>query len=658
MERKHKNLRDVGLALQRLRCGGVGSTSLSENVKGASSRTQEPLLRCGRLLRCGAIDSCSFNELRRPKTIVNLRMGEECSITQSLVSNGVKLVHVPAENSLEKYETSDSQVQAWLQEVVGLFAQADTAFPVLIHCRSGKDRTGVVVAALLSLLGVPEPLVVREFLLSEGAQESNLKKSLAGFRKSGGIDAYLSKAGSVDIAAVRANLVGHTSAEERASEELKWLQQEVPLMCGLAREAAQGHDEEEASYWSGQVVDASAELASRLPCGDAAAALYCQGWALGQLQRREDACEVLSLGKALAQRGQAKSQVLKKLEKELASHGEELCVMDSGEAADAPGDPHVGLMLLDVENSDKHWQASLCPEAFSWIRCGELAVSATPKAEHLPALERLRLKQRVMAEPLGKPKPPEEHVNDVVSQVAASLASGTGCLLHCRDGFASSSMVAACFLILYGLDLTPKASGPGQPQMTAGEAVELLRTWRQGALAEPEEEERVQQFAQAAWAKHVENTQRAFGGSSSALAPREKKTAPPSAKVVKQPGDGNCLFHSLAYALGGTAASLRKDICEFMEKNPSLEIAGTSLADWIQMLAGAQVAQYARKMAKGSQWGGAPEIASCAHMAKVNIHVYERRSAGFELTVPFDVGSARTVTVLYVGGVHYDALTF
>lgn len=655
MERKHKNLRDVGLAMQRLRCGGVGGISLTGSGIGDSSHSEEPVLPCGRLLRCGAIDFCSFNELRRPKTIVNLRMGEECSITESLVSNGVKLLHVPAENSLEKYDTSDSKVQSWLQEVVGLFAQDDIAFPVLIHCRSGKDRTGVVVAALLSLLGVPDPLIMREFLLSEGAQESNLKKSLAGFRKSGGIEAYMSKGGSVDIAAVRANLLGHTSAEERASEELKWLQQEVPLMCGLAREAAQGQDEEESAYWSRQVVDASAALTSRSPSSDAAAALYCQGWALGQLQRAEDACEVLSLGKALAQRGQAKPQVLKKLEKELAMQGEELFVMESREAADTTGDPHVGLILLDIESSKQHWQAFRCPDAFSWIRCGELAVSATPTSRHLPALERLGLKQRVGAEQLGRPKPLDEHVNDVVSQVAASLATGTGCLLHCKDGFASSSMVAACFLILYGLDVTPKASGPGQPQMTAGEVVQLLREWRQGALADPEEEERVQQFAQTAWAKHVENAQQAFGK----VPPSERKVAPPSAKVVKQPGDGNCLFHSLAYALGGTHATLRKDICEFMEKNPSLQIAGTSLAEWIQMLGGGPVAQYARKMAKpGSQWGGAPEIASCAHMVKVNIHVYERRPAGFELTVPFDVGGARTVTVLYVGGVHYDALSF
>ena len=29
-----------------------------------------------------------------------------------------------------------------------------------------------------------------------------------------------------------------------------------------------------------------------------------------------------------------------------------------------------------------------------------------------------------------------------------------------------------------------------------------------------------------------------------------------SARVIRQPGDGNCLFHSMAYHLGGTNAGL------------------------------------------------------------------------------------------------------
>lgn len=583
---------------------------------------------------------------------MNLRMGDEGHIDDSLVGNGVTMLHVAAENSLEKYDTADRDVQTWLQEVTGALARDDVALPVLVHCRAGKDRTGVVVAALLLLLGLPEDLVVKEFLLSEGAEEKNIRLSIAGFQKSGGVGAYLSTRGSVDVESLRLKLLGAVSAEEQAAAEMKWLQQEVPMMCGLARTSA-ALEPEESAYWSGEVVKASLVLASHALPAEAAAAFYCQGWALGQLQRDDEACEALSVGVALARRGEAKGQVLKKLEKEMALHGEALCVVAAAEASDTPGDPHVGLLVLS-SSLHQPWRALRCPEAFSWLRCGELALSATPQRKHLPALECLGLSGRICSEQLGVPRPPEEHLEETVGQVAQVLSKGAGCLVHCTDGFGASGVLGACFLVQYGLDLPVKSKAPGQPQMSAGEALELLRQWRPGSLASAEEQEQVHQFALAAWARHVQKAQRAFSGSAPSRV--EKKVALGAARVVAQPPDGSCLFHSLAYALGSTATNLRGEMCSFMEKNPELTIAGTSLANWIQMLAGVPVAQYVKKMSKGSTWGGAPEIAACAHMKKVNIHIYERKNGSFELTVPFEVGGARTVSVLYVGGVHYDAL--
>ena len=64
MERKHANLRDVGLALRRLRGGG----GLFCGAPGAA-KAKTPLLPCGRLHRCGAIDGCGFEELRRVQTV-------------------------------------------------------------------------------------------------------------------------------------------------------------------------------------------------------------------------------------------------------------------------------------------------------------------------------------------------------------------------------------------------------------------------------------------------------------------------------------------------------------------------------------------------------------------------------------------------------------
>ena len=38
--------------------------------------------------------------------------------------------------------------------------------PILIHCAAGKDRTGIIIALLLSLLGVPEPTIMADYSLS------------------------------------------------------------------------------------------------------------------------------------------------------------------------------------------------------------------------------------------------------------------------------------------------------------------------------------------------------------------------------------------------------------------------------------------------------------------------------------------------------------
>ena len=50
-------------------------------------------------------------------------------------------------------------------------------------------------------------------------------------------------------------------------------------------------------------------------------------------------------------------------------------------------------------------------------------------------------------------------------------------------------------------------------------------------------------------------------------------------RVVRQPGDGNCLFHSMSYGLrdGSTARSLRAEIMSFIRANPTLEISETPL---------------------------------------------------------------------------------
>lgn len=134
-----------------------------------------------------------------------------------------------------------------------------------------------------------------------------------------------------------------------------------------------------------------------------------------------------------------------------------------------------------------------------------------------------------------------------------------------------------------------------------------------------------------------------------------------NARVVRQPGDGSCLFHSMAYGMGsGDARSLRREIAKWIAANPDLTIADTPVSDWVKWDSGRSVAQYARSIGV-SGWGGGMEMAACARLRGINVHVYEKRSSykggGYQFISCFDVRSARkTIHVLYQGGVHYDAL--
>jgi len=131
-----------------------------------------------------------------------------------------------------------------------------------------------------------------------------------------------------------------------------------------------------------------------------------------------------------------------------------------------------------------------------------------------------------------------------------------------------------------------------------------------------------------------------------------------NARVVPQPGDGSCLFHSLSYGLSdrSTASSLRRDICRYLESNPDTSIADTLLKDWIRYDSGGTVQSYAHRMSGGT-WGGGIEMAALTKMKSVNVHVYEKCEDGFKRISSFDNPNAqKTISVLYQGRMHYDAI--
>jgi hypothetical protein len=80
--------------------------------------------------------------------------------------------------------------------------------PLILHCLSGKDRTGVLVASILTILGVPPLLIVTEFMMSMNAKLEHIQSAINGFGPHGDMVRYLNAYPAVNIPRLRTLLGG------------------------------------------------------------------------------------------------------------------------------------------------------------------------------------------------------------------------------------------------------------------------------------------------------------------------------------------------------------------------------------------------------------------------------------------------------------------
>jgi len=87
-----------------------------------------------------------------------------------------------------------------------------------------------------------------------------------------------------------------------------------------------------------------------------------------------------------------------------------------------------------------------------------------------------------------------------------------------------------------------------------------------------------------------------------------------------------------------------------------MTISDTSIKDWVKYDSNESVSSYAQRMS-GSTWGGGIEMAALTRLKGVNVHVYEKAPDGYRRISSFDLPNAsKTISVLYQGRMHYDAL--
>jgi protein-tyrosine phosphatase len=119
------------------------------------------------------------------RTVVDLRSGYEVEQSRfDLDAHPVTFHHYPFIEALpdaEEFERAPGFLGTQYTEMLDLATDqivgaltalaAPEARPAVFHCTAGKDRTGLLSALVLSLLGVPEETVVADYALSGEAME-------------------------------------------------------------------------------------------------------------------------------------------------------------------------------------------------------------------------------------------------------------------------------------------------------------------------------------------------------------------------------------------------------------------------------------------------------------------------------------------------------
>ena len=128
-------------------------------------------------------------------------------------------------------------------------------------------------------------------------------------------------------------------------------------------------------------------------------------------------------------------------------------------------------------------------------------------------------------------------------------------------------------------------------------------------------------------------------------------------KLVPQPNDGNCMYHSLQHglvALGlgerGGQRALRRQLAHWALEHGETEVGGNTVNQWLQYEFPERTittAVYAASMGlrtTSTRWGGSIELAGCAHLKTVGVSVWlplAGSSTSFVLSSSFDVVGAR-----------------
>jgi protein tyrosine/serine phosphatase len=178
-------------------------------------------IRSGALLRSDSHDrltAATVRAIRRDAVgcIIDLRWRWECDSQPSPFAGDAFYRHVPVLSDVLEYAPPPDTYAPMLDynrtRIGEAFRTVGEAPPgaVVVHCQAGKDRTGVLVALLLSVAGVAPDDIAEDYALTDGCSPQTMLNTLNHLgSRYGGAASYLVGSGiaSETLRAARSRLL-------------------------------------------------------------------------------------------------------------------------------------------------------------------------------------------------------------------------------------------------------------------------------------------------------------------------------------------------------------------------------------------------------------------------------------------------------------------
>jgi protein-tyrosine phosphatase len=158
------------------------------------------LLRSDALNRLGDVGRAALAGLGL-RTVIDLRTDGEVAVAPSaLDAAGARTFHVPlfSEAAIGRLPSELSAVYEYMiDECGGPIAtaigrlSAVGALPGLVHCTAGKDRTGLVIALILEVIGVPDDVITADYALSSSHLDPEVAGAIQRIRAVGGAGQWI-----------------------------------------------------------------------------------------------------------------------------------------------------------------------------------------------------------------------------------------------------------------------------------------------------------------------------------------------------------------------------------------------------------------------------------------------------------------------------------